>query len=133
MKRLILLTLVGFSAQTFQTASAAPASAPMQQEQQNSKPVRVKPELAQDNLIHKVQPVYPAKAKSERVQGTVVLDVTISKEGLPIDIKVLSSPSNDLAQSATDAVQQWRWRSTLLNGEPVDVIAEIHVNYSLTQ
>ena len=97
------------------------------------KPLRVPGEVAQSNLILKVQPVYPAAAKKDHVQGTVLLDVTISKEGVPQDIQVLTSPSDDLTQSAEEAVRQWRYRPTLLNGQPVTIIAEVRVNYTLSQ
>ena len=93
--------------------------------------IRVGGELEQQNLIQKVQPVYPPAAKSAGVQGTVELDVAISKEGIPEDIRVIASPSDDLTQSALEAVRQWRYRPTLLNGQPVDVLTEVIVNYTL--
>jgi TonB family protein len=96
-------------------------------------PIRVGGEAEQAKLIHKVAPVYPAAAKAAGMQGQVRLDVTISKEGVPENIQVLSSPSDDLTQSATDAVRQWRYETTLLNGKPVEVIAEVNVNYTLTK
>jgi protein TonB len=100
---------------------------------QDDKPVRVSGEFEQAKLIHKVNPVYPASAKAAGVQGTVRLDVTISKEGVPEDIRVLTSPSDDLTQSAVEAVKQWRYSTTLLNGQPVAVIAEVIVNYTLSK
>ena len=96
-------------------------------------PIRVGGESEQAKLVHKVQPTYPPPAKAAGVQGTVRLDVTISKEGVPEDIQVISSPSDDLTQSAIEAVRQWRYSTTLLNGRPVAVIAEVHVNYTLTK
>ena len=132
MKRVILFTLAGLTAQSFHAAGTEPRPA-AKQAQQSAKPVHVKSDVAQENLVYKVQPVYPPKAKSEGIQGAVILDVTISKEGVPEDVKVVSAPSDDLAQSATDAVRQWRWRSTLLNGQPVEVETEVQVTYSLTR
>jgi TonB family protein len=102
-------------------------------EQKVVKPIRVPGETAQANLISKVQPIYPASAKQARLQGVVLLDVTISKEGVPEDIQVLQSPSDDMTQSAEDAVRQWRYRPTLLNGNPVPIIAEVKVNYTLSK
>jgi TonB family protein len=95
--------------------------------------IRVGGQSEQANLVTKVNPVYPASAKAAGVQGTVELDVAISKDGVPEDIRVIRSPSDDLTQSALDAVRQWRYRPTLLNGEPVAVIAEVIVNYTLTR
>lgn len=98
----------------------------------NDKIIRVHSDVAEANLVKKVQPVYPASAKSARIQGAVKLDVTISKEGVPEDVRVVSSPSDDLSQSALDAVRQWRYRPTLLNGQPVAIITEVTVNYTLS-
>ena len=78
-----------------------------------------------------MQPVYPAAAKSAGVQGSVELQAVISAEGVPQDIQVVSSPSDDLSQSALEAVRQWRYRPTLLNGNPVTILTEILVNYTL--
>jgi protein TonB len=55
----------------------------------------------------------------------------ISVAGVPQEIRVISSPSDDLTQSALEAVRQWRYRPTLLNGAPVEVITEVMVNYTL--
>jgi TonB family protein len=100
---------------------------------EQDRPIRVGGELEQAKLIHKVTPTYPPSAKAAGVQGMVRLDVTISKEGVPEDIRVISSPSDDLTQSAVEAVRQWRYGTTLLNGRPVAVIAEVHVNYTLAK
>jgi protein TonB len=86
---------------------------------------------AQANLIEKVQPVYPPAAKQARLQGIVDLEVSISADGVPQDIRVLSSPGDDLTQSALDAVRQWRYKPTLLNGEPVSIITDVIVHYTL--
>lgn len=99
----------------------------------NPKVLRVKGTIAESNLVHRAQPVYPAAAKESHTQGTVELDVTISKEGVPVDIRVLRSPSEDLTKSALEAVRQWRYRPTLLNGAPVEIVTDVIVNYTLSQ
>ena len=99
----------------------------------NEKVIRVGGKVAQANVIKKVQPIYPVSAKQAHIQGQVQLDVKISKEGEPYDIHVISAPSDDLAQSAIEAVQQWRYRPTLLNGEPVAIDTVVNVNYTLTK
>lgn len=96
-----------------------------------TQPIHVNSDIAENNLIRKVQPLYPATAKQNRIQGKVLLQATISKEGVPEDIQVVSSPSDDLTQSALDAVRQWRYRPTLLNGQPVAITTDITVNYTL--
>ncbi|HZQ55710.1 MAG TPA: M56 family metallopeptidase [Bryobacteraceae bacterium] len=106
-------------------ANAAPAA--------NSKPIRVGGNVAESNLIRKVQPVYPPSAKAAGVQGTVTIEAVILKDGTPASLDVLSSPSDDLSESALEAVRQWRYRPTLLNGEPVEVVTDIQINYTLSQ
>ncbi len=100
-----------------------------------SKPdqLRVPGEEQQAKLISKVTPVYPPSAKAAGIQGLVQLDATLSAEGVPVDVRVLSSPSDDLSQSALDAVRQWRYAPTLLNGDPIPVVTEIRVHYTLAK
>lgn len=99
----------------------------------NTKPIRVGGNVAESNLIRKVQPVYPASAKAAGVQGTVTIEAVILKDGTPSSLAVLSSPSDDLSESALEAVRQWRYRPTLLNGEPVEIVTDIQINYTLSQ
>jgi TonB family protein len=81
-------------------------------------------------LVTRVTPVYPPKAKAAGISGTVVLDGTISKEGIPEQLKIVSGPS-EFQPSALDAVRQWRWEPYLLNGDPVEVQTTITVVYSI--
>ncbi|HEX4227467.1 MAG TPA: M56 family metallopeptidase [Bryobacteraceae bacterium] len=98
----------------------------------NPKDIRISPKVAEANLIQKVQPVYPTSAKQAHIQGQVDLQLVISTEGVPVDISVVSSPSDDLTQSALDAVGQWRYRPTLLNGAPIEVVTDVMINYTLS-
>ena len=83
-------------------------------------------------LITKVQPIYPASAKAAGVQGTVLLHAIVSKDGRPLALQVLNSQVNpDLARAAVEAVIQWRYEPTLLNGEPVEIDTTIQVNFKL--
>jgi len=83
-------------------------------------------------LTNKVQPVYPESAKSAGVQGTVVLHAVIGLDGKPLSLRIMNSQVDpDLARSAVEAVSQWRYTPTLLNGEPIEVDTTITVNYSL--
>jgi protein TonB len=84
------------------------------------------------NLIKKVAPVYPPLAKQARIQGHVLLSAVISNEGTIQDLKV-NSGHPLLVQSAMDAVRQWQYKPTMLNGEPVEVSTEIDVNFTLNQ
>jgi TonB family protein len=83
-------------------------------------------------LITKAQPVYPESAKSAGVQGTVVLHAVVGMDGKPLSLRVMSSQVDpELARSAVEAVSQWRYTPTLLNGEPIEVDTTITVNFSL--
>ena len=77
-------------------------------------------------------PVYPPLAKQARIQGVVKLNAIISKEGLIEQLNVVSGHPL-LIPSALEAVKRWRYKPTLLNGEPVEVITQIDVNFTLTQ
>lgn len=100
---------------------------------QRPKELRIGGEIQQSKLIYKPQPVYPVEAKKAHIQGQVELEVVISKEGIPQDIRVMSSPSDALSRSALEAVSQWRYSTTLLNGEPISVVTDVIVNYTLSE
>lgn len=94
--------------------------------------VRIGGNVQQANLESQVKPVYPTQAKQDRVQGTVQLDVVIDKEGHVEQVSVLAGPE-PLIQAAVDAVKQWTYKPTLLNGEPVKVETTVNVNFTLAQ
>jgi TonB family protein len=81
-------------------------------------------------ILNKVIPAYPEIAKQDEVQGTVVLGAVIGKDGRIINLKVIQGPS-ELQQAALDAVKQWVYRPYLLNGEPVEVMTQINVVFTL--
>jgi TonB family protein len=76
-------------------------------------------------------PTYPPEARKKKIQGTVVIDTTVSKEGAVEDLHVVKTPDPSLAESALKAVRTWRYRPYLLNGEPVEVETTINVTYNL--
>lgn len=83
-------------------------------------------------LIHKVIPLYPPLARQARIAGTVRFTAIIARDGTIQNLALVSGHPL-LVQAATDAVRQWRYRPTLLNGEPVEVIAPIDVIFILNQ
>jgi periplasmic protein TonB len=83
-------------------------------------------------LMNKVQPQYPPLARQTRISGTVRLHAIIGKNGAVEQLEVLSGHPL-LVQSALDAVKQWRYQPTQLNGEPVEVDTTIDVIFSLNQ
>jgi protein TonB len=80
--------------------------------------------------LYQPPPIYPPLATMARIQGTVVLQAIIGIDGAIKDLKVLSGHPF-LAQAAIDAVKTWRYQPTLLNSEPVDVLTEIDVKFTL--
>ena len=84
------------------------------------------------NLVNKVLPVYPADARKARIQGTVVLQAVVGKDGNVENLRVISGPSQ-LQQSALDAVRFWTYKPFLLNGDPIEVKTTVNVNFSLKQ
>ncbi|MGI9103027.1 MAG: energy transducer TonB [Terriglobales bacterium] len=93
--------------------------------------VRVSQGVSQGLLIHQVKPTYPALAKSARIQGDVVLQAVIGKDGSIQNLKLVSGHPM-LAPYAIDAVKQWRYKPYFLNGEPVEVDTQITVKFSLS-
>ena len=93
------------------------------------KPVSV---MMEGNLIHRIDPQYPAIARQIRLQGTVVLQAFVSAEGRIERPTVVSGPAI-LARAAMDAVKQWQYRPYYLNGMPIEVETEITVKFVLNQ
>jgi TonB family protein len=90
--------------------------------------VRVGANVSAGNLISQTAPVYPEPARAARIEGAVVLEVEISKEGVVESVRLVSGHAL-LAQAAVDAAKQWRYKPMLLNGEPVAVITTVTVNF----
>jgi periplasmic protein TonB len=96
------------------------------------KRIRVGGQVESAKLIFQPKPEYPPLAKMARIQGTVRLEAVISKDGTIQDLKTVSGHPL-LVKAALDAVQRWRYQPTLLNGEPVEVVTEIDVNFTLAE
>lgn len=92
--------------------------------------VRVSQGVTQGLKIRDVKPSYPALARQARIQGTVLLQAVISKDGSIEGLKVLSGHPM-LVPAAIDAVKQWKYKPYILNGEPVEVDTQVTVNFTL--
>src|SRR5882762_5665896 len=95
-------------------------------------PLRVGGNVQAARIINRVQPVYPPLARQTRISGTVRLHAIIGKDGTIQQLEVMSGHPL-LQQAALDAVRQWRYQPTLLNGDPVEVDTTIDVIFSLNQ
>lgn len=96
-----------------------------------TKPIPVGGHIKNPAKIRNVRPVYPAIAQSNRVEGRVIIEATIGADGRVKEARLLKSiPLLDRA--ALDAVMQWQFTPTLLNGVPVPVIMTVTVDFSLS-
>ena len=104
-----------------QSGAAAPA-----------KRIKLGGEVEASKIITKVQPLYPEAAKSAGVQGTVNLHAVIGMNGVPLSLQVVNTDVNpDLARASIEAVSKWRYSTTLLNGQPIEVDTNITINFTL--
>src|ERR1700675_2031958 len=92
--------------------------------------VRVGGNVQAASLVRQVMPLYPAIAKTAHVSGTVMLHAIITKDGSVESLEYISGPQL-LMKNAMDAVRQWRYKPTMLNGEPVEVDTTISVVFTL--
>ena len=93
--------------------------------------VRVSQGVTEGMVLRRVQPNYPPLARQARIQGDVVLQAEISKDGAIENLRVISGHPM-LAPAAMEAVKEWRYKPYFLNGEPVAVETQITVNFSLS-
>ena len=123
-----------------QTLTAAPDLQEADMPAPEPKRVRIEPgngksrvasdKMAQRN-INKVAPIYPLSAKESHTQGTVFLAAIIGKDGAVRQLEVISAPSDDLADAAMQAVNQWRYSPYLVNGEPTEVDTTVTVHFMM--
>jgi TonB family protein len=97
------------------------------------KKIRVGGNVQAANIVNRVDPVYPPEAKQNHIQGLVRFTVIVGKDGTVQSITLVSSPDALLTKAAQDAVQQWVYRPTLLNGDPVEVVTTVDVNFTLSR
>jgi TonB family protein len=94
--------------------------------------VQLPPAAAESDLLYRVEPEYPEEARQQRIQGAVVLEVLIGADGAVKDVQTLSGPPQ-LAQAATDAVRQWRFKPRIDQARAQDIQTRITLNFRLPQ
>jgi TonB family protein len=92
--------------------------------------IRITSSVQEQNLVSQTPPVYPPLARQARIQGTVRFGAVVGKDGNILNLEVISGHPL-LVPAALDAVKTWRYRPTLLNGQPVEVATEINVTFTL--
>jgi protein TonB len=111
------------------TTSQGPA-APPEPEPRSNKPYQIGGQIREPQKIFSVAPAYPNIARTARIQGIVVIEAVIGVDGEVREARVRSSVPV-LDQAALEAVKQWRYRPTLLNGVPVPVVMTVSVRFTL--
>jgi protein TonB len=111
---------------------AAPPPARKPDPPQTAKPIQIGGNVLEAKLVNRVMPLYTPLARQARISGTVRLEGIISKDGRVVNLQVISGHPL-LVKAAVDAVRQWIYQPTLLNGQPVEVIAPIDVHFTLAQ
>ncbi len=79
-------------------------------------------------VIHRVDPDYPEAARSANLQGVIVLDVVVGRDGSVVDIRAVNGPEV-LAQAAMDALRWWRFKPYRVDGQPVVVETTVAVEF----
>src|SRR5262249_5268690 len=95
--------------------------------------IRVGGNVQAARMVRGPRPLYPPRAESAGLQGIVSMQAIIGKDGAIRGLHVLSPPDPELTDAATEAVQQWIYQPTLLNGEPVEVLTKIDIEFQLNQ
>ena len=119
---LSFMCLYIFALAAASSALALPAAKPMR--------VTISGKVMAQKIRTKVAPVYPAQAKSKGIEGTVRLHVVLTPSGTVTQVQVVTG-APALVHSAIEAVKQWVYEPTLVDGQPVEVDTVIDVNYTL--
>ena len=96
-------------------------------------PMRVGGDIQEPTVIHRVQPVYPELARRARLEGFVILQAIIDKQGNVTQVEILRGLGLGLDDAASGALKQWKYTPTLYNGRPVEVILTVNVIFQLIQ
>ncbi|MBV9573527.1 MAG: TonB family protein [Acidobacteriales bacterium] len=112
------------------------ASAPKSEDPANTEdqrptgPVQISSDAANKALVKRIEPRYPEEARAQRIQGNVILDVIVGKDGQVHGLNVIRGDS-DLAAAASAAVGQWRFKPLMRSGQPEEFETKVSVNFSL--
>jgi TonB family protein len=92
---------------------------------------RIQPGITSPKVLSRIEPIYPASAKADRIAGIVILEAMISETGIIDDVRVLKPLPGGLDQAAVDAVKQWTFAPATVDGKPVPVIFNVTINFQL--
>jgi protein TonB len=97
----------------------------------SAQPYRVGGDVKAPVVIHHVNPLYPEQARKDGISGIVILETVIDHTGAVGKVTVLKPLPDGLSEAAVDAVKQWSFKPAELNGEPVDVLFNLTINFKL--
>ncbi len=112
---------------SIQSAGATPSARAMYAP--GDPPLRVGGDVKAPVVINRVEPIYTTEARKSRISGIVILEAIIDHTGVVKDVQILKPLPFGLDQAAIDAVKQWTFRPGTLNGQPVDVIFNLTINF----
>jgi protein TonB len=110
-------------------AQVVPVSAPLPQIPQFNEPVFLTEDTARGMLVHRVDPAYPREAAAQKLQGPVVLEATIGRDGRVEDLKIVRGYFV-LSRAAIAAVKQWRFQPYMINGRAAQTQTTITINFN---
>jgi TonB family protein len=113
------------------SANAAPGNVQRASAVERAGTVELDPGAAEGSLLHRADPEYPEAALQQRIQGPVVLEVRIGRDGAIQNVKWVSGRSQLLANAAIAAVKQWQFRPHLVQGQPVEMQTRVTLNFKL--
>ena len=132
-RKLDVVLEVGEVNQTINVVAKAPPAAPPDTRSGPPRRIRVGGNVQQTKLVHQVKPIYPERAQAQGIQGIVLLEAVIWKDGSIGTMRVLNKLADpELVDAAVEAVKNWRYEPTLLNGQPIEVVTTITVNFRLS-
>jgi protein TonB len=116
---------------TTEASPAPPPPPPPPPEPKEEGPLRVGGDVKAPVATHRPEPRYTDTARKAHLTGVVIVEATIDKNGNVDRVKVLKGLDLGLSQQAVEAVKQWKFRPGTLNGEPVDVLFNLTVNFTM--
>jgi protein TonB len=125
---------IGSVAESLEVLGDRPAAAVQARPAANGTPQRIQVggNVQATRIVKMVRPKYPEEMKAQGVEGDVLMEAVISKEGKLLNVKSLNTIVNqELVTAAIEAVKQWEYQPTLLNGQPVEVVTQIHIGFHL--
>ena len=94
-------------------------------------PIRIGGKIQSPTLLHRVEPLYPPVAVSARLQGLVILEALVDRDGTVVDVRVLRSAGSVLDREALIAVRQWRYAPLALNGQRMGFVVTVVLSFSV--